>query len=288
MSRVRRPGTASVVVAGILGFLVGALGLPAAPPAFASTAASPITYVYDDIGRLEAVIDASQTNGLAKYIYDAVGNLTQITRTAITTTPAVVDFHSHRAPIGSAIRIYGTGFSSTASQDVVTFTGGTTATATAATATTLTVTVPAAAQAGPIKVKNTAVNITSPLSTQSWSAPTPAPTITSVTSPSGWVAGNSANPPMANYGDTITVNGTGFSTNPMEDLVRLNSLVVPLLSVTATQMTFKVPAFDTSLGKPPYVSSGSVTVTTAAGTATSPKPLIVPDGGPITNVNQVQ
>jgi hypothetical protein len=46
-------------------FLLAMLGLPATS-AQAATVSSPITYVYDDIGRLEAVIDASQTNGLAK------------------------------------------------------------------------------------------------------------------------------------------------------------------------------------------------------------------------------
>src|SRR5436190_19662196 len=64
-----------IVTASITGFLVSLLGLPTLPEALAATLANPITYVYDDIGRIEAVIDTTQTNGLATYVYDPVGNL---------------------------------------------------------------------------------------------------------------------------------------------------------------------------------------------------------------------
>ena len=105
-------------------------------PATAATQTSPITYVYDELGRLEAVVDPSAaSNQIAKFNYDAVGNLTQITRTAITTTPSVIDFHSHRAAIGQTVTVYGTAFSTTASQNKVTFTGAAAVDAVASTTT---------------------------------------------------------------------------------------------------------------------------------------------------------
>jgi RHS repeat-associated protein len=254
--------------------LVSLLGLPTLPEALAATLANPITYVYDDIGRIEAVIDTTQTNGLATYIYDPLGNLTQITRTAITTTPQIVDFHPHTVATGNPITIYGTGFSSTPSKDLVTFTGGATATATAATQTTATVTVPTSAAAGPIKIKNITANLTSPLSTQSWSTPTAAPVITSMTSALG------GNPPKANYGDTVTLIGTGFATNPADDFVLINTTAGQVVTASATQLTFKVPSFDTSTyGAPGFVGSGAVTLRTPNGTATAPTDLIVPEYG---------
>ena len=259
------------VVATVTGFLVVALGLQAIP-AVAATLTNPITYVYDDIGRIEAAIDTTQTNGLAKYIYDANGNLTQITRTAITTTPQIVDFHPHKVATGSPITIYGTGFSSTPSQNVVTFIGGATATATAATQTTATVTVPANAQAGAIKIKNTATNKTSALSSQTWSTPSAAPTITLMTTPLG------GTPPKANYGDTVTLTGTGFSTNTADDFVRVNAAAVKVTSATATQLTFQVPSFDRDILGYWWIGSGSVTLRTPNGTATAPQDLILPAG----------
>ena len=258
-----------IVTASITGFLVSLLGLPTLPAALAATLANPITYVYDDTGRIEAVIDTTQTNGLATYVYDPLGNLTQITRTAITTTPQIVDFHPHKVATGNPITIYGTGFSSTPSKDLVTFTGGATATATAATQTTATVTVPTSAAAGPIKIKNITANLTSPLSTQSWSTPTAAPTITLLN-------GSSSNV-VAHPGDTITVTGTGFDTDPANDFVRVNATAAQVTSVTTTQLVFKVPQFNTSTyGAPGYIGPGPVTIATPNGTATSPQDLLLP------------
>ncbi len=257
------------LVAGFTGVLVGALGLPVVPAASASTSANPITYVYDDIGRLEAAIDPTQANGLATYVYDAVGNLTQITRSAISTTPQIVDFHPHKVPVGNPITIYGTGFSSTASQNVVTFTGGATATATASTQSTATVTVPASAQTGSIKIMNTETNETSSLSTQSWSPPVATPQITQLN-------GSSSNI-VAHPGDTITVAGSGFASNPADDLVRINATVAVVTSATSTQLTIKVPSFDVSTyGAPTFIGPGPVTVATATGSATSPNDVLLP------------
>src|SRR3954470_15819912 len=48
-----------------------------------SLPASSISYAYDDAGRLSAVIDPNAaTNGVAKYAYDSVGNITSIARSS--------------------------------------------------------------------------------------------------------------------------------------------------------------------------------------------------------------
>ena len=52
----------------LTGLLVALLGIPAVPALAAPTVSTPITYVYDEIGRLEAVVDpTAATNGIAKY-----------------------------------------------------------------------------------------------------------------------------------------------------------------------------------------------------------------------------
>lgn len=167
-----------------------ALGLTA-PPASAATAASPITFVYDAIGRLQAVIDPSTaTPAVAKYNYDNNGNLISIGRTNPTGV-TIVDFHGKTGSTGDAITIYGTGFNSTPSQNKVTFTksggsgnGGAQATVTSATTTVLEVTIPAGAIAGTIWVRNNATS-QSAFSTGSFTPAQAAPTITGFTDMAG-------------------------------------------------------------------------------------------------------
>jgi RHS repeat-associated protein len=260
--------------------VVGTL-LQAAPAALAATSSSPITYVYDDLGRLEAVVDASQTNGVAKYVYDAVGNLTQITRTAITTTPQIVDFHPHQATTGSPLTIYGAGFSSTIGQNTVKF-GTVQATVTAATTSTLVVTVPNSAPPGStISVKvGTKTGNSSP---RTWSPPTAAPSITQMTTPLG------GTPPRANWGDLVTLNGSGFAPDPADDLVRINATVAKVTSVNqqGTQLSFQVPLFETSIFHPTWIGSGAVTLRTATGTATAPQELVVPEANQLKSYDKV-
>jgi hypothetical protein len=119
----------SVVALG-LGLLIATLGIPA-PPAVAITAANAITYVYDELGRLEAVVDPGQTNGIAKYNYDGPGNLLSITRQSVATT-TIIDFHPKTAKRNTTVTIYGAAFSSTPGSNTVKFggSGGTAATVT--------------------------------------------------------------------------------------------------------------------------------------------------------------
>ena len=72
--------------------------------------AADISYIYDDAGRLRAVIDPASDTAI--YAYDAVGNLTGITRQS-SSTLAVLQFTPSASPIGSTVTVYGTGFSAT-------------------------------------------------------------------------------------------------------------------------------------------------------------------------------
>lgn len=129
-------------------------GLPATPVA-AITQPNQITYVYDELGRLEAAIDPAATNGIAKYTYDPRGNVVSIARQSTAAT-SIVDFHPKSAKPSTSVTIYGAAFSATPSQNTVRFggSGGTQATVTSATTTQLVVTVPAGAPSGPIYVSS--------------------------------------------------------------------------------------------------------------------------------------
>ena len=81
---------------------------------------APVNYVYDELGRLVGVIDG--TGASAVYVYDAVGNLTSIGRYT-SGTVSILEFTPDNGPNGTTVTIYGTGFSSTPSQNTVTLNG---------------------------------------------------------------------------------------------------------------------------------------------------------------------
>ncbi len=126
---------------------------------------SPVTfqYFYDDLGQLVKVIDSS--NNEVDYTYDAVGNITAITRSSgpATGSLAILNFTPQQGNNGETVTLYGQGFSPTPGANTVQF-NGLQATVSTATATTLTVTVPTSATTGPITVEvGTATVSTTPM-----------------------------------------------------------------------------------------------------------------------------
>lgn len=124
--------------------LLALLGWTAMMPLRIADAQS-ASYVYDSAGRLNAV--ANTSGNCAAYQYDAAGNLLGIatgTAVAFAMVPA-------SGAAGTVVHLYGCGFSTTTSQDTVTF-DGVAATITSATPSQLVVTVPSAAAAGPVTV----------------------------------------------------------------------------------------------------------------------------------------
>lgn len=129
--------------------------------------ASDITYVYDELGRLVAVVDPS--GDTVRYAYDAVGNLLSISRQS-SALVSVLEFTPDSGPVGATVTIFGTGFRSTLSQNVVSFNGATAALTTAST-TQIVAQVPSGATSGPISVTTPAGSATSTTSFTVGAAP---------------------------------------------------------------------------------------------------------------------
>ncbi|HZN00858.1 MAG TPA: carboxypeptidase regulatory-like domain-containing protein, partial [Pyrinomonadaceae bacterium] len=111
-----------------------------------------IKYVYDELGRLVAVIDPS--GDTAHYTYDSVGNLVSISRQS-STLVSVLEFTPKIGLAGTVVTIYGTGFSTTPSGNTVTF-NGTAAVVSSSTETQIVTSVPAGATTGLISVTTSA------------------------------------------------------------------------------------------------------------------------------------
>jgi YD repeat-containing protein len=216
-------------------------------PALAQTA---IQYVYDDAGRLISVVDPAGDTAI--YHYDAVGNVLSIDRHS-SSQVSIISFSPGVGLTGTAVAIFGTGFSATPSQDAVTF-NGTAATVSSASPTKLVVTVPAGATSGTIGVTAPAGSATSSM-TFTVAAASTSPTITSFT-PMAGVAGTS-----------LTIAGTNFDTLPLNDRTSLNTQLTTVTAATSTSLTTSVPLL---------AGSGRITVSTPHGTATSAGDFIVP------------
>jgi len=208
-----------------------------------------ISYIYDDLGRLSGVVDA--TGDTAIYTYDAVGNITAIGRYA-STLVSIVNFTPRSGPVGTTVTVSGTGFSPIAANNTVSF-NGTGTTATSATATQLTAVVPAGATTG-------ALAVTSPGGSASGAAftvgnPPSAPTITSFS------------PAKAAAGTAVTINGTNFQTTPASNTVTVNTSPATVTSAVTSSLGITVP----TAGR-----SGRLKVATPFGITTSSATLFVP------------
>jgi YD repeat-containing protein len=136
----------------VVSLLIAWVALPHFFPALLPTAHADITYVYDTAGRLHYLIDAS--GNVVQYTYDSDGNIQQVTNSH----PSGVTIDSlspNNGSIGTSETIYGTGFSTTPSQNSVKF-NGTAATVTASSATTISTTVPIGATTGLVSVTSPA------------------------------------------------------------------------------------------------------------------------------------
>jgi len=210
----------------------------------------PVSYVYDDLGRLAAVIDVN--GNAAEYTYDIVGNILSIARFT-STQISIIDFSPETGPVGIAVTINGTGFSTTPGQNTVKF-NGVAATVSSATKTQLQVTVPTAATSGPVSVTNANGTATS-VQNFTVASSSGVPTIASF-SPTSGIAGTAVN-----------VVGTNFDPTLANDKLRLNASQAIISSVTPTTMATTVPA---------ATASGHFTLLAPAGNAVSSQDFYVP------------
>ena len=215
-------------------------------------AANPIKYVYDELGRLLAVIDPS--GDTATYKYDAMGNILSISR-ASSSQLSIISFTPQKGVVGSSVTINGTGFGATAGQNSVSF-NGVSATIASATPTQIVATVPATATTGPIAVTAPGGSI-STSTTFTVLADSGAPTISSFTPSAGLP------------GSAVTITGTNYDPSAGNNRVHFNASGASVNSVTPTSLNVTVPN---------PVGSGRISVATVNGKATSANDFFVPFG----------
>jgi len=212
----------------------------------------PVTYVYDELGRLVAAIDAS--GNAAVYSYDAVGNILSIHRYNSATDLSIISFSPTHGAVGSVVTISGTGFSAVPSQNSVSF-NGVAATVSSATQNQIVTSIPAGATTGPISVTSPLGSVTSAGIFQI-DATAGAPTISSFT------------PSVSNAGGTVTIYGTNFDPSPGNNHVRFNDVAnAPVTASNATTITTTVPA---------GVGSGKIKLATPAGNTISGSDFFIP------------
>ncbi len=204
--------------------------------------AGDISYVYDQVGRLMAVIDPATDTAI--YSYDAVGNLLGITRQN-SATLAIFQFTPDKGPVGTTVTIYGTGFSATPASNTVKFNGTTTSVLTATT-TVLTANVPSGATNGPISV--TVAGVTATSASNFTVGVGGAPTLSSFS------------PAVGNYGATVTVTGTNYDTTLINNRVAFAGAIGVVATATSTTITVPVPG---------SAQTGKISIATPQGSATS-------------------
>jgi YD repeat-containing protein len=211
----------------------------------------PVQYVYDELGRLIAVIDAN--GNAAVYNYDAVGNILSIGRYT-SSQVAIFGLTPTQGPVGTTVTISGTGFSATVSNNTVSF-NGVTANVVSATPNQLVATVPPGATTGLISVTSPNGSATSSTSFVVTTG-SGAPTITGIS------------PSVAVAGSAVTINGTNFDLTPQNNRVRFNNVRwATVTSSTAGTIGTTVPTLT---------GSGRFTVYTPGGVAVSQSDLFIP------------
>ncbi|WP_405434483.1 IPT/TIG domain-containing protein [Streptomyces anulatus] len=206
-------------------------------------------YAYDAASRLVGVTaPGGQT---ARYRYDAAGNRLGVDRFA-SSVLSVLSLVPVRAASGASVTLSGTGFSTTAASNKVTF-GTKTASVTSASATRLVVTVPSGAVKGPVSV---AVGTASAASAETFTPALGNPSVTSYAPTSG--------PP----GTVVVLSGSGFASVKTDNVVRFaGGRIAEVVERTDTALTVKVP---------PGAKAGRITVETPDGQQTAPDYFDVP------------
>lgn len=217
--------------------------------------ADSVEYRYDDLGRvIEAINSTSQQATI--YAYDAAGNITEVRNVALSAV-AIAGFTPARGPVGTSVKIAGSGFSTTPSANTVTF-NGQAATVTAATVTQLTVTVPGGATTGRIVVTNSSGTDTSRADFV-------------VTATSGLPTITSFSPTLGTLGTSVSVTGTNFWPTAGSNKLLFNQTAANVASIAGTT--------GLSTAVPANATSGKLRVVTPAGSAFSSSDFfIVPSG----------
>ncbi len=210
-----------------------------------------VSYIYDQAGKLIGVVD--QNSNSATYNYDAAGNILSIGNQA-STQVSIIDFRPKSGAVAGPVTLYGTGFSTTAGLNSVTF-NGVAATVTSSTATQIVTTVPTGATTGTISVTSPSGSATSGSSFTVTTSGVSAPTITSFT------------PALAVAGTSVTISGTNFDPTAANDVLAVNLTKTLASAATSSSISTTIPG---------VVTTGHVSVTTLNGSGSSSGFLFVP------------
>ncbi len=221
--------------------------------ASASVPSTAIRYTYTPDSQLSSVIKPEAEYGF--YTWDAAGNLSSVAKKS-STKLSIIQLEPSKGAVGETVDIWGTGFSTTPSNDTVKF-HGTAATVTAATAYTLAVKVPSGATTGTVTVQTTTEGPVTSSQTFTVASAVGAPTVTSLSIS------------LAEAGSTVTVSGTNFESTAADDIVRVNQDDAEVVSASSASIKFKVPS---------STSGGHVSVTTPQGSVSGPDLYVPPEG----------
>jgi hypothetical protein len=168
--------------------------------------------------------------------------------------PVISNIVPMQDTVGAQITINGSGFSTTASDDVVKF-GAVTATVLSATTTKLIVTVPSGAQNAAISVSVDG-NMTASTNSFTVAGTTPPPSI------SGF------SPAIIGIGYPVTITGTNFNADSTKNIVTFNGVVAKLISSSTTQLVATVPLtaitgkISVSVNNQSAISATNITIKT--------------------------
>ena len=212
-----------------------------------------IIYLHDELDRLVGVVAG---NGeVARYRYDAVGNLLSISR-HLSTEVTIVDFTPNAGRVGDVVAIRGAGFSAIASENTVQF-NGVGAVVQSVTPVELVVIVPEGAASGPISVSTPNGNGSS-VDDFDVLPSLPEVVITDF------------NPKSGAPGTQVTITGTGFELNHVNNKVSFGGKTAFVSASSATSINAQVAERS---------STGRVKVVTPMGTAMSSDEFVVSPGG---------
>ncbi|MCP3170229.1 IPT/TIG domain-containing protein, partial [Myxococcus qinghaiensis] len=232
----------------------GVVPQPDAMPAVASVsmtadAGPPIQYAYDEVGRLIVVYD--KTGASAHYVYDEGGNTLEVRRVTASDL-AIYDFAPKSGPVGTQVTITGSGFNTTPANNTVKL-NGLDVIVNAANSQRLVVTLPTGAATGKLSVTTAGQTEVSREDLVIADLPL-APSISGFSPQSG------------QGGAQLTISGTGFSLDPINNRVFVGDIQAHVTSATPTQLVATV----SSVG-----ATGRVRVSTPHGRVTSSQDFIM-------------
>ncbi len=210
---------------------------------------------------ITAIVPTGATTGKISVTVNGI-TITSSADFTVLPRPTITSLNPSSGAVGATITINGTNFSTTPTNNAVSF-NGVAATVTASTATTITVTVPAGTSTGPVSVTTSGVTITS---TGNFTI-LPTPSIVSFT------------PEYGAPGAVVNIAGTNFNTTPANNVIKFNGVTSVVTAATSTSIRTTVPAGATT---------GKITLTLNGITVSSNTDFIVLATPTITNFSPVR